>query len=227
MVLTYDKNCRSPTTGAGSFGRITLMINGTIDCVFQEGRFQASEHVSHVGFFLMWKAQIKSPYLRPLKPLYKRVRRRIHLLLFLPIFLQPPEVEEKRVEGEKREKGKTTIFEVREQNSIFLHYPDFIKGSILLRLWANRPEIWRRCSWLIDLQSERWRSNLEFRTVVFQSENRAFVLVIFLSEQFWSWTPIKVNMWFDWANFWWVRSKLIDLHSKRRRLDLEFRTVIF
>ena len=139
MVLTYDKNCRSPTTGAGSFGRITLMINGTIDCVFQEGRFQASEHVSHVGFFLMWKAQIKSPYLRPLKPLYKRVRRRIHLLLllFLPIFLQPPEVEEKRVEGEKKEKGKTTIFEVREQNSIFLHYPDFIKGSILLHLWRR------------------------------------------------------------------------------------------
>ena len=147
LVLTYDKNCRSPTTGARSLGRITLMINGTIDHVFQEGRFQASEHVSHVGFFLMWNAQIKSPYLRPLRPLYKRIRRRIHLLLlFLSIFLQPPEVEEKRVEGEKRKKGKTTIFEVREQNSIFLYYPDFIKGSILLRLWANRPEICRRCS---------------------------------------------------------------------------------
>lgn len=47
LVLTYDENCRSPTTGDGSLGRITLMINGAIDRVFQEGRFQALEHVSH------------------------------------------------------------------------------------------------------------------------------------------------------------------------------------
>ena len=82
----------------------------------------------------------------------------------------------------------------------------FIKGSILLRLWADQPEILRRGSWFIDLQSEWWRSDLEIRTAVFQSENRASVLMCFLCEQFWSWAPIKVNQWFDWADFWWAHT---------------------
>ena len=132
-----------------------------------------------------------------------------------------------RVKGEKRVKGRTTIFEVKEKNLVFLHCPDFIKGPIPFRLWADRPEIWKRSSWLIDLQSKRWRLDLEFRTVVFQYENRASILVSFLSRQFWSWAPIKVNLWFDWAKFWWARLELIDIHSKWWRLYLEFRTVKF
>ena len=51
---------------------------------------------------------------------------------------------------------------LKRKTQFFLHFLDFIKGTIPLCLWADQPEIWRRGSWLIDLQSNGgdriWRS---------------------------------------------------------------------
>ena len=56
-----------------------------------------------------------------------------------------------------------------------LHCSDFIKGLFLYHSWSDQPEIWRTGSRLIGLKSERCRSDLESRIVVFQYENSAYV----------------------------------------------------
>ena len=57
--------------------------------------------------------------------------------------------------------------EKREKRRFFSSCPDFIKGPIPLCPWSDRAEIWRRGSQLINLQFERWRSDLEFWKVIF------------------------------------------------------------
>ena len=99
-----------------------------------------------LGFSSCGKPKLRTQNLSPLRPLYKRVRRRIPLLL-LPFFFSATGGRRKREYKEKRERmGEPPFFEVREKNSVFLHYPDFIKGLIPLRLWADQPKIWWRGS---------------------------------------------------------------------------------
>ena len=153
----------------------------------------------------MWNAQIKSPKFKASSAFIGLEKE--SFFFFFQFFAATGG------RRKERERGEPPFLKLERKIQFFLHCPDFIKGPIPLCLWADRSEIWRKGLWLIDLHSEWWRLDLEIRTVVFQSKNRASILMRFLSGQFWSWTSIELNLWFDWADFWRKRSELIDLHS--------------
>ena len=71
-----------------------------------------------LGFSSCGKPKLRTQNLSP-RPLYKRVRRRIPLLL-LPFFFSATGGRRKREYKEKRERmGEPPFFEVREKNSVF------------------------------------------------------------------------------------------------------------
>ena len=40
--------------------------------------------------------------------------------------------------------GEPPFLKLERKTQFFFHCPDFIEGSIPLRQWADRPEIWMR-----------------------------------------------------------------------------------
>ena len=103
-----------------------------------------------------------------------------------------------------------------EKRRFFSSCPDFINGPILLCPWSDRAEIRRRGSQLINLQFERWRSDLEFWRVIFQPKIEPLFWRAFLSGLFWSLALIEVNSWSDWVAILGAHSGHIDLHSNSR-----------
>ena len=104
-----------------------------------------------LGFSSCGRPKLRAQNLRPLRPLYKRARKRILFFFFFFQFFAATGGRRK-----EREMGEPPFLKLEKKIQFFLHYPDFIKGPTQLRLWVDRPKIWRKGSWLIDLHSERW-----------------------------------------------------------------------
>ena len=132
--------------------------------------------------------------------------------------------------GRQERRERATVFsekeEKREKCKFFSSCTDFIKGLIPLRLWSDQAEIWRRVSWLIYLQSERWRSDLEFRKVIRKKEEKREKRRFFSSCPDFIKCPIPLRPWSDRVEIWRRGSWLMYLQYERWRSDLEFRTVI-
>ena len=71
--------------------------------------------------------------------------------------------------------GETHVISLNFFFSFFSHCPTFINDPIPIRRWSDRFEIWMRGSEPNNLQFEQWRSDLESRMVVFQSENSTYI----------------------------------------------------
>ena len=130
---------------------------------------------------------------------------------------------------ERREK-RATVFrekeEKREKRRFFSSCPYFIKGLIPLHLWSDRAEIWRRVSWLIYLQSERWRSDSEFWKVIRKKEEKREKCRFFSSCPNFIRCPIPLRPWFDWVEIWRRGLWLMYLQYEQWKSNLEFCTVI-
>ena len=132
--------------------------------------------------------------------------------------------------GRQERRERATVFrekeEKREKRRFFSSCPYFIKGPIWLRPWSDRAEIWRRISWLIYLQSERWRSDLEFQKVIRKKEEKREKRRFFSSCSNFIKCPIPLRPWSDRVEIWRRGSWLMYLQYERWRSDLEFWTVI-
>ena len=73
-----------------------------------------------LGFSLCGRPKLRAQNLRPLRPLYKRVRRRISFLLLLPIFFTATGGRRKREQKKKRERrGEPPFLKLERKTQFF------------------------------------------------------------------------------------------------------------
>ena len=104
--------------------------------------------------------------------------------------------------------------------------PRFHQRSDPTRPWSDRAKIWRKVSWLIHLQFERWRSDLEFRKVIRKKEEKREKRRFFSSCSDFIKCLIPLRPWSNRVEIWRKGSWLMYLQYEQWRSDLEFWTVI-